>query len=124
VKEGKRPSATTPTDFPALRRNSVVVVGLRWGWQTAVTGNTNNWRSVKPIRLLPNSGLLICFGVSGAYRWIAYAGMVHRSLEAALYNFLTADVRPQTAALDKNRRRRSAVSGQICKVGANHAVKN
>jgi hypothetical protein len=47
--------------------------------------------------------------------------MVHRSLEMTLYNFLTADGRPQTASLDKNRRRPSAVGGQICKVGVNHA---
>jgi hypothetical protein len=48
-------------------------------------------------------------------------GMVYQPLEAALYNFLTADGRPQTAALEKDRRRRSAVGGQICKGRQNHA---
>jgi hypothetical protein len=47
--------------------------------------------------------------------------MVYHPLEAALYNFSTADGRPQTAALEKNRRQRSAVSGQICKDRLNHA---
>jgi hypothetical protein len=47
--------------------------------------------------------------------------MVCRPVKAALYNFLTADGRPQTAALEKNRRRRSAVGGQICKDRLNHA---
>jgi hypothetical protein len=48
--------------------------------------------------------------------------MVYRPLEAALYNFSTADGRPQTAALEKNRRPRSAVGGQICKDRLNHAL--
>jgi hypothetical protein len=46
--------------------------------------------------------------------------MVYHPLEAALYNFSTADGRPQTAALEKNRRPRSTVRGQICKDRLNH----
>jgi hypothetical protein len=48
--------------------------------------------------------------------------MVCPPLEAALCNFLTADGRPQTATLEKNRRRRSAVGGQIYKDHLNHAL--
>ena len=42
-------------------------------------------------------------------------------MKAALYNFLTADHRPQTAALEKDRRPRLAVRGQICKDCLNDA---
>jgi hypothetical protein len=47
--------------------------------------------------------------------------MVHPSQEATLYDFPTADGRPPTATLEADRRRRSAVGGQICKNCLNHA---
>ena len=46
--------------------------------------------------------------------------MVHRLLKGPPCNLLTADGRPQTAALEKNRRPRSAVGGQICIDRLNH----
>jgi hypothetical protein len=49
--------------------------------------------------------------------------MIYPSLEAALYNFLTTAGRPQAAALETNRRRRSAVGGRICEGYLNHAFR-
>jgi hypothetical protein len=50
--------------------------------------------------------------------------MAHRSLEAAFSNFLTADSRPQTAVLEKDRRPRSAVGGQIYEGYLNRTKRN